>query len=371
MTATDVAYQRMCAQHLWGKPQPAPQDVVRSLTAMQAQEFGYAKWSVAQRCGQMKAAVEEALVNGAILRTHVLRPTWHFVAAQDIRWLTELTGPRVNAAVAAYYRNLELDDKIFARSAKVLARAVERCQYRTRPELADVLWKNKLPADNLQVICILMHAELDAILCSGPCRGKQRTYAAVEDRAPNARRLHADEALAEITLRYFTTHGPATLKDFRWWSSLKAGQVRAGLEAVQSQLEHETIDGQTFWFHPANAPAPPPPSPRIDLVQVYDECFMSYTESRPYMVDKSATGKHKFSHPVILNGRYIGSWVQKSRAPKSGTPTSSMQSKPHTVRINLLKPLTRPIKRALQEAVERYQSYLGAPISMQVDEAIE
>jgi hypothetical protein len=355
MRVIDVAYRRMGSQHLWGEPQPAPVDVVRSLTAMQAQEFGYAKWSVAQRCSQStKAAIDKALLDGAILRTHVLRPTWHFVAAQDIHWLTRLTGPRVNATNAALYRRLGLNDKIFTKSAKVFAKAVEGRTYRTRPELAEILRKNKLPTENLQVICMIMHAELDAILCSGPCRGKQRTYAAVDERAPDVRCLHPEEALAEITLRYFTTHGPATIKDFRWWSSLTAGQIKAGLETAKAQFEHETIDGRTFWFHPANSPAQPPKTPRIDLVQIYDECFMSYTESRPIMVDASVKGEHKFAHPILLNGRRIGSWTQ---------------SRPTTIQVHLLKPLTKTMNRALNEAVQRYASYLGEP-HVDIDESV-
>jgi hypothetical protein len=347
MLPADVAYRRMGLQHLWGDPQPTPADVVRSLTSMQAQEFGYAKWSVAQRCAQAtRASVDQALVDGSILRTHVLRPTWHFVAAEDIHWLTRLTGPRVNANNAAFYRKLDLDGKVFAKSAKVLAKAVAGHTYRTRPELAEILRKNKLPSENLQVICLVMHAELDAILCSGPCRGKQRTYASVEERAPDSRRLDPEQGQAELTRRYFTSHGPATLKDFRWWSSLTAGQARAGLEAVRSELEHETIDGLTYWFHPASPAIQVPAAPRFDLVQIYDECFMSYTESRRKMVDGSVADKYKLAHHILLDGRRIGCWTQ---------------SKPNTVQLHVAKALTKPLKRALEAAVQRYASYLGEP----------
>ena len=191
-----------------------------------------AKWSVAQRArGVTDSAVDRAFADGAILRTHILRPTWHFVLPADIRWLLALSAPRVHALNASYYRKAELDRGLFARSEAALARALKR-RHLTRTELAVVLDRVGIRASGLRLAYILMHAELEAVICSGAPRGKQQTYASFDERVPPAKPLHRDEALAELTARYFTSRGPATVKDFARWCSLTVSDARAGVEMV-------------------------------------------------------------------------------------------------------------------------------------------
>ena len=184
-----------------------------------------------------------------------MRPTWHFVTPADIRWLLELTAPRVNQANAYMYRKLELDDALFRRSNAAIARALEGGRHLTRAELASVLAQAGIVAEGMRLGYIVHRAELDAIVCSGPRRGKQFTYALLDERAPQARRLARDEALAELTGRYFTSHGPATADDFAWWSGLTKADVKAGLEMVATQLIHKVIDSKSYWF---SASTPPP-----------------------------------------------------------------------------------------------------------------
>ncbi|TMF51214.1 MAG: winged helix DNA-binding domain-containing protein [Chloroflexi bacterium] len=257
MTNLDIAHQRLHNQLIARHTFEKPSDVVQWLGAVQAQDFAGAKWALGLRIeGATDESIERAFADGTILRTHVMRPTWHFVSPADIRWMLALTAPRVNAANAYYYRRLELDEAIFTRSNAALVKALQGGKQLTRAELVSALRQAGIAADDLlRFAHIIMHAELDGIICSGARRGKQFTYALLEERAPQARTLERNEALAEFARRYFTSHGPATLQDFVWWSGLSAADARAGLAMVTSQLIHEDVDGQTYWFSTSSLPA--------------------------------------------------------------------------------------------------------------------
>ncbi len=214
--------------------------------------------------------IEKAVSDGTILRTHVMRPTWHFVTPADIRWMLALTAPRVLAAIAYYDRVLELNGADFIKSNAVITKALQGGKQLTRAELASELQQAGFAIDNSQRIGhIIMHAELDGIICSGARRGKQFTYALLDERAPQSRTLDRDEALAELARRYFGSHGPAALQDFVWWSGLTTADARAALEMVTSQLMCEIVDGQTYWFSSSA-------TPRHDLSKRYT-CYRILT----------------------------------------------------------------------------------------------
>jgi len=177
--AREIARRRLANQRLIGNPFADPTQVVKRLGAVQSQDYPGGKWGIAQRTPRATDAdVERALDIGAILRTHVLRPTWHFVAAGDIRWMLALTAPRVRSVMASYDRQLELDDKVFAKSAKAITKALTGGKELTRAELRGVLERAKLGRIFSQRLGhLMMRAELDALVCSGVRRGKQATYA--------------------------------------------------------------------------------------------------------------------------------------------------------------------------------------------------
>src|SRR5438034_1155848 len=247
MTHLNIAHQRLHNQFITQQTFEKAGDVLRWLGAVQAQDYAAAKWALGLRTqNSTDNLIEQAFTDGTILRTHVMRPTWHFVLPADIRWMLALTAPRVLSTIAYYDRTLELDDAVFTQSNAVLAKALQGGKQLTRTELVSVLQQAGIATDNLQRIGhILMHAELDGIICSGARRSKQFTYALLDERAPQAGTLDCEEALAEFARRYFTSHGPATLQDFVWWSGLTVDDARACLEMVTSQLMHEVVDGQT------------------------------------------------------------------------------------------------------------------------------
>jgi Winged helix DNA-binding domain len=343
-----IARRRLQGLRLRGAGPATPGDVAGDLTAMQAQEHAYAQWSVAQRTAGAppRPAVDSAFAEGRILRTHVLRPTWHYVAPRDLRWLIGLSGPRVNAGNARRYAELGLDARTLARSDDVIAGAVAGAA-QTRRELAAILEGHGIPAAGQRIAYMLMHAELAAVICSGPMRGKQHTYAAFDQRVPAGHALDGDEALAELAWRYFSTRGPATLTDFCWWSGIRAADARRGLEMVRPRLSCYDDGRRSYWFWDRGSPRP---RRRVDLVQCFDELIISYSQSRDVLRTTSVSFPvpghiDGFQHVLLLDGRLLGHW--RARADRDGVRIETRTG----------RPLDGREEAALADAIERYRRF--------------
>ena len=248
MTKSDpISTRRLRNQRISRTGFAAPEQVVDWLGAMQAQEYEPATWALALRMkgSPVRTDIEAAFEEGRILRTHVMRPTWHFVTPEAIRWLLDLTGPCVQRRMAVYNRRLELDPPTMTRAAKIFERALRDRQFLTRTELGERLRRAGLEATTMRLAHLAMHAELAGVICSGPRRGKQFTYGLIAERAPDARRLERDEALAELARRFLRSHGPATVRDFVWWSGLSTADARRGFEACRAASE--VVHGLTYW----------------------------------------------------------------------------------------------------------------------------
>jgi hypothetical protein len=350
MNSLDIVQQRLSNQHLAGNPLETAADVVAWLGAVQAQDYVGAKWAVGQRVqGATDTTIEQAFNEGTILRTHIMRPTWHFVAPADIRWLLELTAPRVNQMNAYMYRQLELDDALFVRSNKAISEALVGGKFLTRTELGEVLSRAGITAKGMRLGYIIHRAELDAIVCSGPRRGKQFTYALLDERAPQAKSLPYDEALAELTKRYFTGHGPALLEDFAWWSGLTKTQARTGLEMVKSGLTRETVGDRDYWLAP-HPPLVKETSPTAHLLPNYDEYLLSYRDTRPVLDPAHAhmieTGNPIFGHFLVIDGRMAGVWRRDLRKDVV------------TITLKRFAPLSEAQEEAVHAAAERYGPFM-------------
>ena len=352
LTDLSITHHRLRNQRLIGPPFENPEAVVRWLTAIQSQDYAGAKWAIAQRVKlTAEDQIDELFNSGKILRTHVMRPTWHFVMPADIRWLLKLTAPRVNAASAYYYRKLELDDALFRRSNAAIAKVLGDGKHLTRAELAKVLKRVGIDADGVRLAYLILRAELDAVICSGALRGKQFTYALLDDRVPESETLERDEALAELTKRYFTSHGPALLRDYAWWSGLTMADVKAGIEMVGPQLNHETVKGRVYWFGNLGT-AVRMKAPIIRLLPNYDEYLIAYkdrsTSFDPTLQKQLGPNDNLlFSHIVVLNGLVIGGWRRTKKNDEV------------TINAKLLVRLSKDEKSALRFAAERYGRFLG------------
>jgi winged helix DNA-binding protein len=352
----DIARRRLANQHLTTPTLETPADVVRTLGAVQAQDYAGAKWAISMRTrGRLSdAAIEQAMADGAILRTHVLRPTWHFVAPGDIRWMLALTGPRVKAAMASYDRKLGLTDAVYRRSNDTIARALEGGTHLTRTELAAVLRKRRVNVEGTQRLSHLMfRAELDALICSGPRRGKQFTYALLDERAPAAPAKTRDEALLELTRRYFATRGPATPHDFAWWSGLTVGDANAGIALAGAALARATIGDRTYWFDPAAPPVPRASrAPVAYLLPNYDEYFIGFRDrsaigERLRSIELVTGGDALIAHVIVIGGQLVGGWRR------------TFEKDAVAIELNVLGRLSAAERKAVDAAISAYGTFLG------------
>ena len=288
-----------------------------------------------------------------------MRPTWHFVTQEAIRWLLELTGPCVQRRMAVYNRQLELDPPTMTRGAKIFERALRDRQFLTRSELGERLRRAGLEATGQRLAHLAMHAELEGVICSGPRRGKQFTYALIAERAPDARRLGRDESLAELARRYLRSHGPATVRDFVWWSGLTTADAKRGFEACRAaerrrRRAHLLECGIVSRLGPLREAA-------AQLLPIYDEYLVAYRDRAavphgPSGITITASGQSViFQHAVIIDGHIAGTW------------RTFRGSRDVTVTVTPLRRLKRDERRALANAGERYQRFLETPVEVEID----
>jgi len=353
--------RRLANQQLVTSRFRAPAELVAWMGAVQAQDFAGAKWGVGMRTPGIRETQIDALFDaGAILRTHVLRPTWHFVVPTDIRWMLMLTGPRVLATCASYFRKLDIDAVLLKKCRAVFDRALRDQAFKTRTELGHALQRNGVPATGLRLGLLVMAAELTAQVCSGPRRGKQFTYALIDERAPHSPVLTRDEALAELARKYFSSHGPATLRDFSWWSGLPMKDGQRGLDALGRAVIKEAIADRTYWSSPKS-----PRAASLDeayLLPNYDEYLIGYKDRDPVVPSNdgrsatkaSTSSSSVFAHQVVLGGRLAGAWRRTASAKRMVVDACAYRS------------ISAKEQRAVARAAAAYAAFLGVPVECAV-----
>ena len=313
MTPADGCRMRLSAQSLLRPAAGSAADLVQSLVAVQAQDYAGAKWALGRRLkGVVDADVEREVAAGRILRTHVLRPTWHFVTPRDIRWMLALTGPRVAAIMASYNRTLELTAPVFRRSNDAIARALEGGRELTRAELRELLNHRGIVTAEQRLARLVMQAELDAIVCSGARRGKEFTYALLDERVPPSPPRDRDDALGELGMRYFATRGPASPHDFSWWSGLSVADAKRAIAVAGARLERVEVQGRALWRAPGVATVRSR-SAVAHLLPNYDEYFIGLRDrsamaQRMKSVSLVTGGDARVPHVALVDGQLVGGW---------------------------------------------------------------
>ncbi len=353
--------ERLRAHRLAGNGLAAPVDVVRWFGAVQAQDFPGALWALAQRTSTPidDASIVAAFDAGEIIRTHVLRPTWHLVAPEDLRSMLALTAPRLQSSNAARYKELGLDTTTRTRATRTIARTLEGGRHATRHELATALGRARIDTTGQRLVHLLFHAELEGLLCSGPRVGKHLTYALLDDRVVQTPALSRDEALGKLIQRYFTSHGPATVQDAAWWSGLPMRDVRDGIALAGDALARRVIDDREYWTAaegtaPAARRAARNAAPVLHLLPSFDEYTVAYRDRSAILdasTEPSASAQSALlSQPLLIDGRHAGSW-RRTIPPRASAPVR--------VEVRTLRRLTTSQRRALDAAVERYGAFLG------------
>lgn len=356
MTPASVARRRVRTQGLARPRSTDPADVVRWLGAVQAQELPLARWSLAQRTvGPSAASVDAALASGAILRTHVLRPTWHFVAREDLRWMVLLTAPHVLTRMRPWDRRAGLDEAAIAGGIRRIARVLAAGEHATRARLAQAFARTPVAGQPWLLGHLLMHAEQRGVVCSSVPRDGQQTYALVDDRAPGPALFAGDAALAELATRYFRSHGPATEADFAWWSGLPLRAARRGIDAAGAAIVCVTRAGTT-WLSVPDAGSSPGQASRAEvaaahLLQSFDELIVAYSDTRA-VVDTSGLGRAAdrqglLARTVLADGQVVGRW-------------RLLDGRGRSVEVLPFRPLSLPLRRRVADAVARFERFLAS-----------
>lgn len=349
MTRLDVARRRLAGQFLTTAGPANPAELVRVLGAVQAQDYAGAKWVLGQRMRiSSERVIERELAEGRILRTHVLRPTWHLVGPADIRWMLALTAPRVEAAIAYHARANELDAKAFRRSNDAIAKALAGGRQLTRAELGSALAHAGVKSASGQRLAhLVMQAELDAIVCSGARRGKEFTYALIDDLVPPTAARERDDALQDLTRRYFETRGPATVHDFAWWSGLTVADAKRGVQIAGPQLSCSTVEGKEVWFTERSLPRS---VASAHLLPNYDEYFIGHKDRSAIGLrignTSSVTGGNALiGNVIVVDGQLVGGW--KRVDTKLGV----------AVDLQIETAITPVERRRIERAVDRFVSF--------------
>lgn len=346
-----VVEQRLATQRLTSTPLPTPGEVVELLTCVQSQERDHALFSLGLRTGRATMrSMRAALDRGEFLRTHILRPTWHFVRPADLRWILALTSARVERTMGARHRQLELDELAIGRSLEALAELLAGGRHLTRAELG-ALGHRQLPKAGERLGHLLLVAELRGLICSGPSKGAHHSYALVAEKIPPAPELDAEESLARLVHRFFAGHGPASAQEFARWSSLTGADARRGVEALGDTLECVEVDGTPLWFDPARRARRRPAAPAAWLFPTYDEVVLTYPSISFAVADGHPQPKpdDPFWARVVHGTTNVGAW---KRTVARG-------------RVNVraeLAPAGPDVRADVQAAAQRLADFLELPL---------
>jgi winged helix DNA-binding protein len=350
MNNAGIRALRLTNQRLVGDPLPDATSVVRHFGAMQAQDYHGAKWAIGQRCGASDRTIEQLFNDGHILRTHLCRPTWHFVLPEDIRWLLQLTGPRVQRQNGTMYRKLGLDERKCTKAAELIARRLG-----TGPTTRDVIMadlrKARFDVTENRPAHYLMFAELEGIICSGPRVGKQFTYALLDHCVPPQPPVDRDDALERLARRYLASRGPASAHDLSLWSGLTVSDARKAIGMIERELERVEVNGQHQWYAKGAKPAKIQAN-TVHLLPNYDEYGIGYKDrSAFYDTTVARLSGHRgdpvFRHLILVNGSMIGTWDR------------TLTSKTVDVRTSTFDRLPSTTSKALEKAIKRYSVFLG------------
>jgi hypothetical protein len=280
----------------------------------------------------------------------MLRPTWHFITADDIYWMLALRAAHIKAAIRPRATQLGLTEDVIAKSNHIMEKILRGGKNLTREEILTELTKAGIPVDENRASHLLIWAELDGLVCSGATKGKKLTYALLEERVPKTDLPSREEALARLAKRYFSSHGPATVHDFIWWSGLPAREGSHALELIKSKFKAETINGQTYW---SILPPSFPPNDHdvVILLPAFDEFIISYTDRDAVLpmenFSKTVSDNGIFRPIIVVNGQVIGIWKRTFKKGKVLVETRFFQ------------PPEKGTLGLIEEAAKKYGQFLG------------
>lgn len=357
MKTAEIAQYRLLNQQLSAPSFKTAGEVVHWMGAMQAQDYAGAKWSLGARLpGSTDAGIEKAVANKEIVRTWALRGTWHWVAPADVHWMLRMVSPVIQRKYTPHLLKESLDKAAVKKSNNILVKALQDGEALTREELAEMLKKKGIKASNYGIGHLLLHASQEQLICMGPRRGKQFTHVLLDHWVPKEKRYEPADPLAELALRYYTSHGPATEKDFMWWAGVTLTEARKGTAAVKDKLETAVVEGVTYFL--------PPDLPDLKkkgavcLLPGFDEYLLGYTD-RSAAVDKqhlhklAMTANGQFSATMVVGGQVKGIW------------TRTLGTKEVVIETEHFDKASPSLKEAIEVAARRYGKFLGLKVAVE------
>ncbi|NLR67278.1 winged helix DNA-binding domain-containing protein [Chitinophaga varians] len=352
MNAFDITQLRLQQQCLITPQHSRPGELVAWMGAVQAQDYAAAKWAIGQRLtAATDTLLDDAMGNWEIIRTHVLRPTWHFVAPADLRWMLKLSAPRVKALCAYNDNRWGITKAVITKSQKVLEKLLRNRQQLTRLQIAPALQQAGIVTDEYRLGSLLGHAELDGLICSGPRHGKQFSYVLLEEHVPATAPLSKAESIAALAQRYFHSHGPATLQDFAWWSGLTVIEAKSGLEAVKDQLIAVEADDKTYWTPPVKTTKE---KLSVFLLPAYDEFTVAYKKRdiQQLHINGNLAPMASLGPVIVADGQITGTWKR------------TINKKDISLELQPIKPLKKTHQPALKKAIQQYSAFNGLPVTI-------
>jgi hypothetical protein len=361
MNTNNISRIRLKSQQITSTKLKTVKELVGWMCAMQAQDFAMAKWAIGVRTRNLKEeAIEESFNNGEILRIHILRPTWHFIASENIYWMLNLTAPHIKASTQTRLKTLELDKNTLVKSFDTIIKTLSGGKHKTREEITKQFEQQGIKIDNHRSSHIMFQAELEGIVCSGKIKGKNQTYTLLEERIAKPAPLSKEEALARLARQYFTSHCPASISDFVWWSGLTMKEAKLAIELVKHEFIIETIEGSAYYI--SNNYTEEHPQDPVFLLPAFDEFLISYRNreaSLDLIHNKKAVSDNGIFRPIVVeNGKVTGIWSKTQKKDKTIIQITPFQS------------YTLSTKEKIEQSANAYAFFAGKEVEVQFNNQI-
>jgi hypothetical protein len=345
-----ISNDRLFNQKIASSEFKTAKEIVSWMGAIQAQDYPMSKWAIGLRLNNpAEQNIENAIDKGEILRIHVLRPTWHFVSSDDIHWMIRLSSSKLRSSFKSRHKAMELNEAILKRANGIIEKSLKKEKSLTREELANEFSKAKIKTDENRLSHILFSAEFEGLICSGPIKGNKQSYALLNERVPEKKEFSREESLIKLAKKYFTSHCPATIQDFGWWSNLSLSEIRNAVESIKSDFYSETIGSQKYLYPITFSSVAEKSS--VYLLPAYDEFLISYKDrssSLSLIHNKKAVSSNGiFYPPIIVNGQVAGLWKR------------SFQKDKVIVEADFFNEPAKSIKRQITTKSDEYGHFLG------------